>query len=119
MERRPMLNDIAGVGQPVQPVLASSPQGDGRLATQFPTWDLLPPHTLLVRRRSVHALKTPPIPEAVVRIPAAAPVPPTQVPAAARVPPPHTSVSPACCRQCNQPLELDAMFCSECGARQD
>ena len=119
MERRPMLNDIPGAGQPAQPILGSSPQGDGRLATQFPSWDLLPPHTLLVRRRSVQVPKTPQTPEAVVRTPAATPVPKVQAPAPARVPPPEIAPSPIVCRQCNQPLEDGATFCSECGAKQD
>jgi len=119
MERRPMLNEIAGAGQPAQPDLASSAQGDGRLATQFPSWDLLPPHTLLVRRRPVQVPKTPPTPEAVVRPPAAPPVPNVQAPAPEHVPVSAVASSPVVCRQCSRPLEDGAVFCSECGAKQD
>jgi len=106
MERRPPLNGAAGE--------------QSRLATQFPSWDLLPPHTLLVRRRvgQTAAPKTSPKDEAAARPLAAIPVPRPAAPPPPPGPPVETAPARALCQQCHEPMEDGAMFCSECGAKQ-
>jgi hypothetical protein len=106
MERRPLLNETAGEVS--------------RLATQFPNWDLLPPHTLLVRRRfgQAAAPKTLPKAEAVAARQAAIPVPRPTAPAPPPVPPVEAPPSRVLCQQCHEPMEDGASFCSECGAKQ-
>lgn len=87
------------------------------LATQLPGWDLLPAHTLLVRRRPAPAYK----PSAQSNVPAsgsmAASPPPPSPPSL----PASTSVAPAerdaFCKNCGASLEEGATFCTGCGTK--
>lgn len=101
-----------------QPVMRTTDSSE-RIATHLPAWDLLPPQALLVRRRGGHHAE----PMAVPTNDASAPVHRSSVevtePAAAPSLPsaPHPQ-APAVCRQCQEPLDDGASFCSECGTRQ-
>ena len=103
-----------------RPPLDQAAAEQTRLATQFPSWDLLPPHTLLVRRRfgQTAASKSPPKPEAAAKPLAAMPRPRPTAPVPPPAPPVETAPPGALCQQCREPLEEGAMFCSECGAKQ-
>lgn len=119
MNTRPILNQIAVVGQPTDAVTRSVPDGEARLASHLPVWDLVPKHNLLVRRRSGQVSKVAAPPDTVVKPAAASPAAiHTPAPAPAARPASDASTSPAICRQCSQPLEDDGAFCSECGAQQ-
>ena len=106
MERRPLPDETAG-------------EKSG-LATQFPSWDLLPPHTLLVRRRfgQSPAPKALPKAEAVAAPRAAVPRPQAPAPAPPSALLGEAPPAPVLCQQCHEPMEDGATFCSECGAKQ-
>lgn len=86
------------------------------LADQLPIWDLLPPHTLLVRRRPAHAFSESGQLEAPGGgLKAASPPRPSN-------PPPTTDAAspPECdsfCTNCGSRLEEEATFCTECGTK--
>jgi hypothetical protein len=87
------------------------------LATQLPGWDLLPAHTLLVRRRPAPAYKPPAnsdVPASGSK--AASPPHPSPPPL-----PASTSVAPAkrdaFCQNCGASLEEGSTFCTGCGTK--
>ena len=98
-------------------------QQDSPLASQLPDWDLVPAHTLLVRRRP-GALNTatsrsdapdkgpmaaPPLPPPVPVAPSASSTPPG-------VPPPLAAPD-RFCQSCGSQLEEGATFCTDCGTK--
>jgi len=118
MNTRPILNEITGVTPAATADAERVPSAGERLASHLPAWDLVPSHTLLVRRRSGLASKTTDTSEAplTTHTPVLASQPHTAQ--HAQVPSVEPS-APVLCRQCKQPLEEGASFCSECGAKQD
>ena len=105
-------NPSAGATTSAQDRLPESP-----LASQLPNWDLLPAHTLLVRRRPAPTYKPP----AQTDVPAsgskAVPKPPSSPPP---LPASTSAVSAkhdAFCQNCGASLEEGATFCTGCGSK--
>jgi hypothetical protein len=99
--------------------LSRGDQQDSPLASQLPAWDLVPPHTLLVRRRP--APFTPASrSDGQGRTFMATPPPPARVTAAFLSPAvasPPERVPDRFCQGCGSQLEEAAAFCADCGAK--
>ena len=92
-------------------------QQDSPLASQLPAWDLIPAHTLLVRRRA-GALNRPTRSDAPDKAPMAAPPPPAPVVAPPTpVNAPTAAVPDRFCQSCGSQLEEAATFCTDCGTK--
>ena len=95
--------------------------GDARsaLVHGFPGWDLLPAHSLLLRRKPAGLRPVTVAP--VAKLPPAA-SPPAAAPVTEAAPFAAATMSPSdavaqSCPQCESPIEHDAAFCGECGTR--
>ena len=112
---RPILNQTrdAGVLGAAEP---ASSQSEGPVATSLPVWDLVPPHTF-VPRRPVKVTYVAPVPDVPAHASPSRPVAP-QEPVAASAALDDAASSTAVCRQCHEPVEDGAGFCSECGTPQ-
>jgi hypothetical protein len=113
MPTRPMLdaNPSSGSAPPSRSTSPVQTQSDSPLASQLPGWDLVPAHTLLVRRRSAPANK-PVIPSPASeppRIPQASPRSTTAVAS-------PTSVAQFC-ENCGARVEDGSSFCMACGTK--
>lgn len=118
MPTRPILdpnfpNASSSVPAAAQPAQASTP--DSPLASQLPSWDLLPAHTLLIRRRPAPANKPPaqtdtPVGKQASPSPLAPPPLPTSASATAEK-------RDAFCQNCGSRLEAEATFCMGCGTK--
>ena len=108
------------------PVPSNSPsfrgnQGESPLASQLPAWDLIPAHTLLVRRRPGALNKPAPRSDTTDKALAAAPPPvpraaaPAPTPAPVAPPPAPEAVPDRFCLSCGSQLEEGATFCTDCG----
>jgi ribosomal protein L7/L12 len=122
MPTRPIFDQGSpGGAAPVPNSLQSSRghQQESPLASQLPAWDLLPAHTLLVRRRP-GALNRPPSRS---DVPDRASVPPSMPVSVAATPAPAPPV-PALslpapggfCGNCGSQQEEGATFCEDCGS---
>jgi len=87
---------------------------DSPLATRLPAWDLLPAHTLLVRRRVALMEKTAMPAEAAPVMPAAV-KPPVQQAAAQK----SAALAVVFCTKCGTPCDTGDVFCIKCGARME
>lgn len=137
--------DASETGRFTAPIGPSDLQPlDEGLASQLPTWDLVPPHTFLVRRpRKPKPVDAPSISSRVepmgaiadVAAPAAAPLAEPEPELAPRIevhePLPVSEygsgvepeiISPVAdegrCANCRSPLEPRSSFCTECGTKQ-
>lgn len=147
MPTRPILDqNLTNVNTPSSPSNESAQAAipDSPLASQLPAWDLMPAHTLLVRRRFVPS-KKPQTPPATVNelplLPSSAKISPIspapvkeqqpaatqanellKVPAALQQTPVAASISTAAggvCKNCGIHLVEGSVFCTECGTKQD
>jgi hypothetical protein len=111
----PNLPNVSSSGPTAaQPAQASTP--DSPLASQLPSWDLLPAHTLLVRRRPAPANK----PTAPMDAPVSKPkeTSPPPLPAQLRASAAATSEKgSAFCQNCGARLEAGSTFCTGCGTK--
>ena len=126
MPARPLFDQNLPGGS--APVPSNSPssrgnQQDSPLASQLPAWDLVPAHTLLVRRRPGALNRPPDRSDASEKAPMTAPPPPAPR-AAAPAPAPAPVTSPPApepapdrfCQSCGSQLEEGATFCTDCGS---
>ncbi|MBI4893160.1 MAG: zinc ribbon domain-containing protein [Acidobacteria bacterium] len=93
-------------------------QQDSPLASQLPAWDLVPAHTLLVRRRPGALNRPASRSDAPDKAPIAVPPPPVPVavaPAPVNAPPP--AMPDRFCQHCGSQLEDGATFCTDCGTK--
>jgi hypothetical protein len=87
---------------------AQAAKAESPLAGQLPAWNLVPAHTLLVRRRSA---PTKP-PQSSTGTP-----PPPRPASQAAVPAPTPVAAPSSCPRCGRQLESGSAFCTGCGSR--
>lgn len=124
MPARPLFDQklpggFAPVSSNMPPALGA--QQDSPLASQLPAWDLVPAHTLLVRRRPGVANRPPSRPDTPDKAPMTVP-PPTPI-AAASAPSPAAAAPPPAptpdrfCQSCGSQLEEGATFCTDCGTK--
>lgn len=116
MPTRPIFDQGSPGGAAPVPSNLQSSRGheqESPLASQLPAWDLLPAHTLLVRRRPGASNKPPSRSD----VPDRASVPPSMpVSAAATLAPaPTVPTSGRFCRSCGSQQEEGATFCEDCG----
>jgi len=147
MPTRPILDqNLTSAATPSSVKNESAPAAmpDSPLASQLPAWDLIPAHTLLVRRRFVSSKKPqtppatvnePPLLPSSAKIPATSPVPvKEQQPAATQanelpklpetlqqtpVAAPISAAAASVCKKCGAHLVEGSVFCTECGTKQD
>jgi hypothetical protein len=124
MPARPIFDqNLPGASAPV-PSNSPSPRGnqqDSPLASQLPAWDLVPAHTLLVRRRP-GALNRPPArsdtpDKAPMTATPPAPVATVSGPSPVAPPPAPASAPDRFCQSCGSQLEEGATFCTDCGKK--
>jgi hypothetical protein len=126
MPARPLFDQNAPGGS--APVPSNSPssrgnQQDSPLASQLPAWDLVPAHTLLVRRRPGALNKPASRSDAPEKAAIAAPPPvpraaaPASTPAPVAPPPAPASAPDRFCQSCGSQLEEGATFCTDCGKK--
>jgi len=111
-------SSITNMSASVSMVGAALQSGGGgtALATQLPTWDLLPLHTLLVRRRPAASYTHPTQSEA----PIGSKVASASLPSPPPIPVATSSASTnrdGYCQNCGARLEELATFCTGCGNR--
>jgi hypothetical protein len=112
MPTRPILDpNLSTPSAPASAATASVQAGlpESPLASQLPSWDLLPGHTLLVRRRP--ATSKPPV---------QTDVPESGSKAVPQPPPLPSAVSgkrDAFCEKCGARLAEGATFCTGCGSK--
>ena len=115
MPARPMFDQNQSNIPALVPANPPSPQAvrqDSPLATQLPAWDLLPAHSLLVRRRVVPMEKAAKSADAGPATPAATPAPVQTAPL------PKAAASKAVfCTKCGTRCDSGDAFCIKCGAR--
>jgi hypothetical protein len=126
MPTRPILgqdSSPAGVAPSPSSGPAQEAQPNSPLASQLPIWDLVPPHTLLVRRRPVLASRPSSPPTSAVEPPHAPPQSDFDethaylqglAQRAAVAPSPSDNI----CQKCGAQLEQGSRFCTECGTKQ-
>jgi hypothetical protein len=99
--------------------LSRGHQQDSPLASQLPAWDLVPAHTLLVRRRPgpLNATSRSEAPDKGPMAPAPLPPPAPSVSSTGPgVTPPLAAVD-RFCQNCGLQLEEGATFCADCGTK--
>jgi hypothetical protein len=113
MRTRPILDSNLQNVPPSAPTQsAQSPRLDeSPLASQLPSWDLVPAHTLLTRRRA--ALRAPARTEAHPDL-----LPQPQQASQAAVQPLSGALATAFCQNCGSRLEEGSAFCADCGTKQ-
>jgi hypothetical protein len=127
MPARPIFDQNAPGGSTPAPSSLTSFRGnsqDSPLASQLPAWDLIPAHTLLVRRRPDVLNKPAARSDAPDKTPIAVAPPPPPVAAASIPSPAPASVAPSpapapdrFCQSCGSQLEEGATFCTDCGTK--
>jgi hypothetical protein len=98
---------------PTEADLPPSARGESPLASQLPPWDLVPAHTLLVRRRPVAANRPPNPSQTPI-----APAPPIQGEQQAAAISPELPKTGSFCEDCGANLKEASTFCGYCGAKQ-
>lgn len=98
MSIRPLLDQNSDLRNSATPSPKPSVQYESPLASQLPSWDLVPQHSLLVRRHSASG-----------KLPASLP--------ATNLPPPPVA-NERYCNNCGNRMDAVSMFCIECGTQQ-